>query len=147
MSPRARARTGRIAAAALALAACGSPRPEAPVEAAKPAAPAAPAVEGEALALPSGRRVVVLASGPTRDSRGTSALMVRYATELSVDDTVPLAREAAEVFQTYRGRAEGAGLRAVVASAFEMPRGGSAQQARGYNFSWTRGGDGFWHRH
>jgi hypothetical protein len=143
-------------AAAVVMAACGSSGNDAPAakgadSASAPTAPAAstaPKVQGEPLALPSGRRVVVLGSGPVRFTQGAPALMIRYATELSVDDTVPLAREAEEVFQAYRQRAEAAKLNGLVASAFEMPRGGgSGQQARGYNFSWTRDGSGLWHRH
>ena len=148
-------------AAVLALAACGPSGSDAPAAqgadsaagpatstAAAPATSTAPKVQGEPLSLPSGRRVVVLGSGPVRFTQGSPALMVRYATELSVDDTVPLAREAEEVFQAYRGRAESAKLTGMVASAFEMPRGGgSGQAARGYNFSWTRDGAGTWHRH
>jgi hypothetical protein len=103
-------------------------------------------VRGETLALPSGRQVVVLGAGPVKFTQGPPALMVRYATSISVDDTVPLAREAGEVFQAYRVRAERAKLDGLVASAFEMPKGGSDQQARGYNFSWSRGADGAWHR-
>lgn len=128
------------ALAAVLLAACG--KSDAPPRPARPAT----SLAGRPLTLPSGRKVTVQAVAPIRFTQGPPALRVLYVTSLDVSDTVPLAAEAAEVFERFRPIAERNQLTGFVASATAPPSGMVEQVARGYNFVWTRGADGQWHR-
>ncbi|HEX6746229.1 MAG TPA: hypothetical protein VF092_02860 [Longimicrobium sp.] len=98
------------------------------------------------IVLPSGRRVNVQAVAPIRFTQGPPALIVRYGTTISMTDTVPLKAEATEVFERFRATAERARLNGLVASAVQEPSRGPLADTAGYNFVWTRGPDGRWHR-
>jgi hypothetical protein len=133
----------RIAILALAMlaAACGKGN-----EPARDAAAAGDSIPGRPVVLPSGHRVVVQGGRPVRFTKGPPALLVRYVTEVKMTDTATLAAEAAEVFAQFRPTAERARFTGFVAHAVETPTSVMAKEANGYNFVWTRGPDGGWHR-
>ena len=131
-----------ILAVAVLVAACGK---DEPARDAKSAA-AGQTVAGRPVVLPSGHRVIVQGAAPLRFTQGPPALMVRYVTALKMTDTTELAAEAAEVFAQFRQAAERRQFTGFVASAAETPTSVVAQQSGGYNFVWTRGPDGAWHR-
>ena len=134
----------RIAILALAMlaAACGKGN-----EPARDAAAAGDSIPGRPVVLPSGHRVVVQGGRPVRFTKGPPALLVRYVTEVKMTDTATLAAEAAEVFAQFRPTAERARFTGFVAHAVEASTTSvMAKEANGYNFVWTRGPDGGWHR-
>ena len=51
--------------------------------------------------LPSGKQVKVLGVGKIHFSEGAPALMLKYQTDLSLDDKAALAKEADEIWQTF----------------------------------------------
>ncbi|HEX8904683.1 MAG TPA: hypothetical protein VF771_07560 [Longimicrobiaceae bacterium] len=135
-----------IAVPLLSLAAACGGKADAPAQKEKQAPATASSMGGRPVALPSGREVTVHAVAPIRFTQGPPALRVLYVTTLDVGDTTALAQEATEVFERFRSVAEREQLTGFVASATAPPSGMVPQTARGYNFVWTRGGDGKWHR-
>ncbi len=69
--------------------------------------------------LPSGREVKVLGVGKMFFAKGDPALMLKYRTDLHVEDKDELRREVDEIWQAFRVDVERAGLKAAIISAHE----------------------------
>jgi hypothetical protein len=95
------------------------------------------------LKLASGVEVRLLGAGPLKFGDGSSALMVRYVSDLVIADSPELRAEAAAVFGAMRSEAEKQGLGSVVVSA-NSPSKGIMSKGRGFNFVFRQAPDGQW---
>jgi hypothetical protein len=98
------------------------------------------------LTLPSGAQVKVLGVQPLVFPKSGPALMLRYQTDLPVDDTTGLAREAEDIWALFRENAESAHVAGAVISAVAPPSGGMVSHTRGFNFVYVRDSAGIWQR-
>ncbi len=71
--------------------------------------------------LPSGQTVKVLGVGKMFFTKGDAALMVKYQTDLSLDDQGALHREVLAIWDVFRQDVEQAGLKGAIVSANERP--------------------------
>ena len=72
--------------------------------------------------LPSGREVKVLGVSKMFFSKGDPALMLKYRTDLRLEDQEQLRKEVEEVWQAFRVDVEQAGLKAAIISVHEPPK-------------------------
>jgi hypothetical protein len=93
--------------------------------------------------LPSGR--VIKAAGVTQINfkNGSSALMLKYYTDINIDDSAALRKEVEDIWQSFRADIEDTGISSAIISANEMPKG-IISKTRGYNFVFTKNKDGSW---
>jgi hypothetical protein len=96
------------------------------------------------LRLPSGKQIEVLGVRTLAFTKGPSALMFSYRTDISIDDKLALQREADEIWPLVRPDVERAGLTAAVISANEKATGGLVKNNRGFNFLFEKAPDGSW---
>ncbi len=72
--------------------------------------------------LPSGREVKVIGIGTMFFSKGDQALMLKYRTDLRLDDHDQVRKEVEEIWQAFRIDVERAGLKAAIISVHEPPK-------------------------
>ena len=78
-------------------------------------------------------------------SKGDSALMLTYRTDLHLDDKEQLRREIEEIWQAFRVDVERAGLKAAIISAHEpAKRLLIITQNKSYNFVIQKSENGSW---
>jgi hypothetical protein len=94
--------------------------------------------------LPSGKEIKVLGVGQIHFSEGEPALMLKYQTELHVDDKPALQHEIDEIWPRFKQDVENAHLSAAIISANEPPRGGFISTNRSFNFVFEKAADGTW---
>jgi hypothetical protein len=95
--------------------------------------------------LPSGQTVKILGIGKMFFSKGDSALMLKYQTDLNLDDEPALHREVLAMWEVFRHDAEGAGLKAAIVSANERPVSHIFWSSnRSFNFVFEQVADGTW---
>jgi hypothetical protein len=97
------------------------------------------------LKLGSGRVVRVLGEGPINFSNGSTALMLKYETDLQIADPEKLRKEADEVFGVLKMDAAKGNFTSVIVSANEKPSGLVFKTSKGYNFVYEKRADGRWH--
>jgi hypothetical protein len=98
------------------------------------------------LTLPSGKPIKVLGVGELHFTAGEPALMLKYETDISMDDKAALENEAAEIWLSFRPDVEKANMKNAVLSANEHVGPGILTRSRGFNFVFSRGTDGNWSR-
>ena len=104
------------------------------------------ALQGQTLKLPSGRLVKVLGVGRIEFSQGAPALMMKYETDLKMNDLKAVRKEADEIWSSvFQAEVEKAGLQGGILSATEKATGFLFQKANGYNFVYEKRADGKWH--
>jgi len=96
--------------------------------------------------LPSGKQIKVLGVGKISFSQGPPALMLKYETNVSIDDMPKLEQEVTEIWATFRLDVEKAHLTEAVISANEHPSGMLVTTNKGFNFVYERSKDGKWSR-
>jgi len=97
--------------------------------------------------LPSGRQIIVLGVGKilfTKDNQ--TALMLKYQTNLSLEDKPALQKEADEIWSSFRLDVDQAGLSTGIVSANEKPTGFIVTHSKGLNFVYTKSANGQWSR-
>jgi hypothetical protein len=72
--------------------------------------------------LPSGRELKVLGVTKMFFAKGDPALMLKYRTDLRIEDQAQLRKEVEEVWQEFRVDVERAGVKAAIISVHEPPR-------------------------
>ena len=107
---------------------------------------AAPLAENQTLKLPSGRIAKILSVSKVEYSKGVMALMVRYQTTLSVDESKALSQEVDEVWKIARKDVERYGYNDAIISSNEVPKGIFITANRVLNFIYEKGADGKWTR-
>jgi hypothetical protein len=110
------------------LAACGS-APQPPVQVHR---------------LPSGEEIKVLGISRINFSASGPALMLKYQTDLKMDDTSAVHAEAQRIWAEFRKDAERAQVQSAIVSANAAPTGGIVSHGRAYNFVYERDGNGSW---
>jgi hypothetical protein len=98
----------------------------------------------EVIRLPSGREIKLLGVGQIHFSEGGSALMLKYQTNLHIDDKSALQHEIDEIWVGFRKDAESAHLNAAIIHASEPPSGGFISTNKGHNFVFKKAADGTW---
>ena len=103
-------------------------------------------VEDETLKLPCGHTVKVLSVSKIEFSKGVPALMVRYQTPLSVDESKALSQEVDDVWKIAVKDVERYGYREAIISSNEEPKGIFISANHILNFLYEKGSDGKWSR-
>lgn len=73
--------------------------------------------------LPSGNSIEVLGVTAMHFSNGPPALMLKYQTAISIQDTAALRKEAGEVWDRFRPDVEQKGFKNAILSANDAPKG------------------------
>ena len=94
--------------------------------------------------LPSGKQIKVLGVGKIYFTKDEPALMLKYQTDLSLDDKITLRKEVDEIWETFKVDVEKAHLGAAIVSANEVPQGSLIKTGKGYNFAFKKMPDGTW---
>jgi hypothetical protein len=105
-----------------------------------------PVAQQQNFTLPSGRQVKVLGLVKILSSTAAPALMLKYQTDISLDDKEPLAKEIDEIWATFRNDVEDAHLSTGIVSAHEKPVGSIVTLSRASNVVYKRSIDGTWSR-
>jgi len=113
-----------------------------------PCASAAPQAlaENTTVKLPSGHTIKVLSVSKVEFSKGVMAIMVRYQTSLSVDETKALSQEVDDVWKIAVKDVERAGYKEAIISSNEVPKGMFIYATHMLNFLYEKGSDGKWTR-
>jgi hypothetical protein len=96
--------------------------------------------------LASGKEIKVLGVGQMNFSSGEKALMLKYQTDLKIEDKDALQREVDEIWPGFRIDVENARLDSAIISANEAPTGGIISKNRAFNFVFKKASDGNWIR-
>ena len=95
--------------------------------------------------LPSGRDVKVIGITRMFFTKGDPALVLKYRTDLKLEDQEQLRKEVEEVWQAFRVDVEREGLKAAVISVQETPkRVLIITKSRGFNFVVKKSDAGAW---
>jgi hypothetical protein len=95
--------------------------------------------------LASGEEVKVLGISKLKMSTSGPALVLRYQTDLNMDDESAVHGEAERIWAEFRKDAEQAQVQNAIVSANAPPDGeGVITHTRTYNFVFERTADGFW---
>ncbi len=93
--------------------------------------------------LPSGRVIKIAGIGKMYFSKGDPALMLKYYSDVSMNDTVKLQDEVEEIWSIFRIDAEKSKVNAAIISANEMPSG-IISTTRSFNFVFQKVPSGEW---
>lgn len=102
--------------------------------------------ENQVLKLSPGHTVKVLSISRFEYSKGVMALMVRYQTNLSVDERKALSQEVDDVWKIAQKDVERYGYTEAIISSNEVPKGVFLTANRMLNFLYEKGPDGKWTR-
>ena len=102
--------------------------------------------QDETLKLPTGRIAKILSVSKIEYSKGVMALMVRYQTTLSVDESKALSQEVDDVWKIAQKEVEHYGFDDAIISSNEVPKGIFITASHMVNFIYERGSDGKWTR-
>jgi len=97
--------------------------------------------------LPSGKKLKVIALGRIYFTEDEPALMLKYLTDIPIDDEEALRLEAKEIWPVFRVNVENAKLTAGILSAQGPAKnifGSFITTNRSYQFIWTKQEDGMW---
>lgn len=94
--------------------------------------------------LSSGRTIRVLSVGPMYFSHDQPALVLRYQTDLNVDQKERLRAEVTEIWKDFRKEADRADMTGAIIMANEVPKGRFIQRGRSFNFVFEKRPDGTW---
>ena len=97
------------------------------------------------LKLPSGKEIKLLGVGRFSPSPERTVLMLKYETDLNIDDKQALRKEVDEIWVGFRLSAEKENLSEAIISANEALRGGFGSTYRSYDFEYRKSQDGTWH--
>jgi hypothetical protein len=103
-------------------------------------------VENATFKLPCGHVIKVLSVSKVEFSKGVMALMVRYQTPLSVDQSKALSQEVDDVWKIAVKDVERDGYSEAIISSNEEPKGIFISANRMLNFLYEKGADGKWTR-
>lgn len=100
----------------------------------------------EVRTLASGKPLKVLGVGTLNFPQGGPALMLKYVSDVGLDDRTALSKEADEIWAGFQSEAEKAGVGSVILSANSPPGGGIIQHGRAFNFVYQKDSTGAWRR-
>ena len=94
--------------------------------------------------LSSGRTIRILSMGQMSFTQASPALVLKYQTDLKIDDKEHLTEEVREIWNDFRGDADKAKVTSAIIMANEVPKGTFIQTGRSYNFVFERSAAGVW---
>lgn len=94
--------------------------------------------------LSSGKQIKIIAEGKIFFKVHTPALMLKYETNINIDDVASLKQEAEEIWKDFRFEAEKNGYTGVVLSAYQPSDGAFISHGKGYNFVFVKNKTGGW---
>jgi hypothetical protein len=94
--------------------------------------------------LSSGKTIRVLSVGKMHFSHDQPALVLRYQTDLNVDQQDALRAEVTEIWRDFRKEADKANMTGAIIMANEVPKGRFIQRGRSFNFVFEKRRDGTW---
>ena len=98
----------------------------------------------EVRTLSSGKPLRVLGVGTMNFTEGSPALMLRYQTDLKLEDQVALRKEADEIWADFKSDVERANVGSAILSANSVPQGTIIQKSQSYNFVFVKDPNGEW---
>jgi len=107
---------------------------------------AAGLTENQTLKLPNGHTVKVLSISKVESSKGVMALMVRYQTNLSIEERKALSEEVDAVWKYALKDVERSGYTEAILCSNEVRKGVFLTANRMLNFIFEKGTDGKWTR-
>jgi len=93
------------------------------------------------LKLPSGKEIKLLGIGRFSPSPERTVLMLKYETDLNIDDKQALRKEVDEIWAGFRLSVEKENMNEAIISANEPLKGGFG---RSYDFEYRKSPDGTW---
>ncbi len=97
--------------------------------------------------LSSGDTIRVLSLQRMTFSKGPPAIVLRYETDLRLDDQEKLTAEVDKIAPDVLREAEKAGLSDAAIISCEKPSGWPIYHSRNYGFTWAKNAAGSWVRH
>lgn len=94
--------------------------------------------------LPSGKKIKVLSVGKMLFSGGDRALMLKYQTEIPLDNKTALREEVEEIWKYFKLDVEKTDSTSAIISANEPPKGFIVTTNKNYNFVIQKDKDGNW---
>jgi hypothetical protein len=94
--------------------------------------------------LSSGKSVKVQSVTDVNFGDGRRTFMVKYLTDIKIDDRLALRREADEIWVDFKAEAERANVSSAVLSATSLSGGGIIPRGRSYNFVFQKDAAGVW---
>jgi hypothetical protein len=94
--------------------------------------------------LPSGRQVKIMAIGQIFFSNDSPALMLKYETDLDLNDKSKLQKEITEIWEMFKFNVEKTNLKNAIISANEKPKGFIITTNKSTNYVFQKGSDGQW---
>jgi hypothetical protein len=107
---------------------------------------AAPLQANQVIKLANGQTIKVLSVSKVEYSKGVMALLVRYQTNLSVDEHKALSDEVDDVWKLAVKDVEHYGYDEAIISSNEVPKGIFLTANRMLSFIFEKGSDGKWNR-
>jgi hypothetical protein len=98
----------------------------------------------KAVSLPSGKQIKVIAVQKMYFSKGAPALVLKYQTDLDVNDKAALRSEADEIWPTFQKNVEHENLNSALIIANAVPQGTLIKTVHSYNFVYEKTTDGTW---
>jgi hypothetical protein len=95
--------------------------------------------------LPSGKQIAVTGVGPMHFLNGEIALVMACDTDIPIDDSVALHKEADEIWGLFKKDVEGASLTNGVIRMVHPEGSGLITHSKGYGFVFVKRSDGLWH--
>jgi hypothetical protein len=107
---------------------------------------ASPLAAQQIVTLPSGKHIKVLGFEKISFAAGGTGLMLKYETNVPIDDTPKLTKEAEEIWGVFRSDVERMNLSIGIIAANEPASGFIVKNNRGYYFIFKRDRGGKWAR-
>jgi hypothetical protein len=94
--------------------------------------------------LSSGRQVKIIGEARVHLQNSIPAIMLKYETDISIDDFSSLKQEAEEVWKDFKDEVEKKGYTTAVLSADHFSNVGKIRDGKGYNFVLIKNRAGTW---
>ena len=94
--------------------------------------------------LPSGKEIRLIGVGQISYPNDRQALILKYQTELNIDDKVALSKEIEEIWSVFKSEVEKAHLSNAIISANEVPKGFFINRNRSFNYVFKKSAEGIW---
>jgi hypothetical protein len=94
--------------------------------------------------LPSGKEIKIISIGKISFSNDSPALMLKYQTDMNIDDKVTLKKEVEDIWSAFRIDADKANMQNAIISANEAPSGIIISKNRTYNYVFIKSYEGNW---
>jgi hypothetical protein len=99
----------------------------------------------KATTLPSGKKINITSIVPMHFSNGGNALLLNCETDISIDDSVALRKEADEIWGIFKINVENANLTNGIIRMVHPEGSGLITHIKGYGFVFVKRADGEWH--